>query len=108
MAAIRLFACFLLAAPAAWAGRLEIPLRVPVEMVQKALATQIPAAPNSVYRQGPCRYLNLESPVLTAVSGELRLATPGTAAVGVEMFGRCQNAADWEGTMHVRLVPRID
>ena len=108
MNAIRLLACLLFAAPAAWAGRLEIPLRVPIETVQKALAAQIPASPNSVYRQGPCRFVNLDAPALSAADGELRLATPGTAAAGVEMFGRCQNAADWQGTMHVRLVPRID
>ena len=108
MPAIRLFLCLLLAAPAAWAGRLEIPLRVPLAAVQKSLAAQLPASPNAIYREGPCRFLNLEAPALDTAEGELRLATPGSAAVGVELFGRCQNAADWQGTLHARLVPHID
>jgi hypothetical protein len=28
--------------------------------------------------------------------------------MGVELFGRCQNAADWKGVLHLRLVPHID
>ena len=98
----------LLTTAGAWAGRLEIPLRVPIEAVQKSLAAQLPASPNAIYREGPCRFLNLDAPALAGAEGELRLASPGSAALGVELFGRCQNAADWQGTMHVRLVPRID
>lgn len=108
MAAIRTLLCALLAAPAAWAGQLEIPLRVPIETVQKALAAQLPASPNAVYREGPCRHLDLDAPALSTGDGELLLATPGSGALGIELLGRCQNAADWRGTMHVRLVPRID
>jgi len=108
MPAIRLLLCFLLAAPAAWAGRLEIPLRVPLDAVQKSLAAQLPASPNAIYREGPCRFLNLDAPALGAANGELTLATPGSAAIGAELFGRCQNAADWQGTLHARLVPQID
>jgi len=104
----RVLALWLLLAPAAWAGRLEIPLRVPLEAVQRSLAAQLPASPNAIYREGPCRFLNLDAPTLAAAEGELRLSTPGSGALGAELFGRCQNAADWQGTMHVRLVPRID
>src|SRR5580765_2458465 len=107
MRAIRLLLCLLLAAPAAWAGRLEIPLRVPLEAVRQSLAAQL-SGERPIYREGPCRFLNLDAPALEGVGGELRLATPGSAAVGVELFGRCQSAADWQGTMHARLVPRID
>ncbi|HUQ26353.1 MAG TPA: lytic transglycosylase domain-containing protein [Burkholderiales bacterium] len=110
MSAIRLV-LFLVFATPAWAGRLEIPLRVPIEAVQKALAQQLaasPAAPNVLYREGPCRFLNLDAPALAGADGQLRLDSPGSAALGVELFGRCQNAADWQGTMHVRLVPQID
>ena len=111
MSAIRLSVLLLVIATPAWAGRLEIPLRVPLEAVQKALAQELaasPAAPNVVYREGPCRFLNLDAPALAAAEGQLSLASPGSAALGVELFGRCQNAADWQGTMHVRLVPYID
>lgn len=108
MFSARLFFCLALAAPAAWAGRLEIPLRVPLAVVQRSLAAQLPAAPNALYREGPCRFLNLDAPALDAAEGELRLAAPGSGAIGVELFGRCQSAADWQGTIHARLAPRID
>ncbi len=105
---LRVLALCLFLAPPAWAGRVEIPLRVPLETVQKSLAAQLPASPNSIYREGPCRFLSIEAPALAAGEGELRLTTPGSGAFGAELFGRCQSAADWQGTMHVRLVPRID
>jgi hypothetical protein len=90
--------CLVLCAPAALAGRLEIPLRVPLDAIRQALSTELaasPARPNVIYREGPWRYLNFETPKLDAVDGQLRFAGPGSAALGVEMFGKCQNAADW-------------
>ena len=95
----------------ALAGRLEIPLRVPLEPLRQALAAQLAASkatPNVIYREGRCRYLNLESPKLEAVDGNLRLTGPGSGALGVELFGNCQNAASWKGTMEFTLAPQID
>jgi soluble lytic murein transglycosylase-like protein len=100
-----------LAAPGALAARVEIPLRVPLEVVGKALAAQLAAStakPNEVYREGPCRYLNLEPPKVEEFEGKLRLTSPGTAALGLEMLGKCQNAADWRGSLQLTLAPRID
>src|SRR5207244_12983750 len=76
-----------------------------------ALSAQLaasPARPNVIYREGPCRYLNLDTPKLDAADGQLRFAGPGSAALGVEMFGNCQNAADWRGSMEFTLVPQLD
>src|SRR6185503_479987 len=90
--------CLVLCVPSALAGRLEIPLRVPFEPLRQALSAQLaasPARPNVIYREGRCRYLNLEAPKLDAVDGHLRLVGPGSAALGVELLGQCQNAADW-------------
>jgi hypothetical protein len=103
--------CLILCAPGALAGRLEIPLRVPFEPIRQALSAQLaasPAAPNVIYREGRCRYLNLEASKLDALDGQVRFAGPGSAALGVELFGNCQNAAAWDGTMHFTLVPRLD
>jgi len=96
--------CLVLCAPGALAGRLEIPLRVPVEAIGEALRAHLGA----IYREGRCRYLNLEKPKLDALDGQLRLAGPGSAALGVELLGNCQNAAAWQGSMHFTLVPRLD
>jgi hypothetical protein len=112
MTRIRLLAiCLVLHVPGAAAGRLEIPLRVPLEPLRQALAVQLAAsraAPNVIWREGRCRYLNLEKPVLEALDGRLRLAGPGSAALGVELFGKCQNAAEWKGSMEFTFVPQLD
>src|SRR5512138_1185242 len=103
--------CLLLFAHGALASRLELPLRVPLETIRQALAARLappPARPDEIYREGPCRYLKLGAPSLEAQSGRLRLAGPGSAALGLELFGRCQNAVAWRGTMEFTLVPRID
>src|SRR5262245_48195412 len=95
----------------ALAGRLEIPLRVPLQPLRQALAAQLAASkatPNVIYREGRCRYLNMETPRLEAVDGNLRLTGPGSGALGIELFGNCQNAASWKGTMEFTLAPQID
>lgn len=113
MALVRLLTlcCLALSAPGALAGRLEIPLRVPLEPIRQALSAQLAASPNRpnvIYREGRCRYLNFKSPKLHALEGQLRFEGPGSAALGVEMFGNCQNAAAWHGSLQFRLEPRLD
>ena len=103
--------CLVLFAAEAPAGRVEIPLRVPLEALGQALRAQFAASPGrpaSIYREGRCRYLNLDTPRLEAVSGQLQLVGPGSAALGLEVFGSCQNAADWNGTMQFMLAPLVD
>ena len=113
MTLTRLFTlcCLVLCAPGALAARLEIPLRVPFELIRQALGAQLaasPARPNVIYRDGRCRYLNLDTPRLDGVDGRLRFAGPGSAAVGVELLGNCQKAVAWQGTMQFTLEPHID
>ncbi len=106
-----LLAALALFAPDALAARVELPLRVPLQTVRQALATQLAAsaaAPTEIFRDGPCRHLALESPQLAGQDGELRLTGPGKAAIGVELAGKCQNAAEWTGNVELRLVPRLD
>jgi hypothetical protein len=106
-----LLCCLILSAPGALAGRLEIPLRVPLEPIRQALDSQLAASsatPHVLYRQGPCRYLKLGTPKLEAVDGRLRFVSPGSAALGVELAGNCQNAAAWQGSMQFTLAPRLD
>ncbi len=103
--------CLVLCAPGALAARLEIPLRIPFETIRQALSAQLAASPagqNAIYREGPCRYLNLGTPTLDALDGRLRLIGPGSAALGVELLGNCQNAAVWRGSMQFTLVPQLD
>src|SRR5688572_12976867 len=104
MVRVLLLCAFVISAPCALAARLEIPLRVPLETVRQALAANLAV----VYREGPCRYLRLQAPRLEAQEGVLRLVSPGSAALGAELFGACQNAAVWRGSMHFTLAPHLD
>jgi hypothetical protein len=100
-----------LAASAAQAVELELPLRVPLEALREALAAHLAAASRgtgALYREGRCRYLTLGAPALAAAEGRLRVSAPGTAALGLELLGQCQNAAAWRGTVQLTLVPVVD
>ena len=85
------------------AARLEIPLRVSLDALSAALNAQLAG-----YRDGPCRYLRLKPARLHSEGGRLQLAIPGTGALGVDLAGKCQTAAAWQGTMHFTLVPQVD
>jgi hypothetical protein len=100
-----------LAASLAQAAQLELPLRVPLEALREALAAHLAAASRgtgAVYREGRCRYLTLGAPALSAAEGRLRISAPGTAALGLELLGQCQNAAAWRGTVQLTLAPVVD
>ncbi|HWA37794.1 MAG TPA: lytic transglycosylase domain-containing protein [Burkholderiales bacterium] len=88
------------ATPEVLGARLEIPLRVPLELVSIPLG--------EVYREGPCRHVTLDAPKIEAVGENLKLTSPGTGAIGVELLGKCQTAGDWRGTLEVTLKPGID
>jgi len=91
--------------PPALAARLEIPLRVPLEVVREALSAGLT---QQLYREGRCRYLNMDEPQLESADGRLRFTGPGTGVLGVELNGRCRSAATWSGSVQFDLVPRID
>jgi hypothetical protein len=95
--------CLLVPTYDAAAARLELPLRVSLDTLREALGAHLAA-----YRDGPCRYLRLKPPALRSEEGRLRLAVPGTGALGVPLSGKCQTAAAWQGTMHFTLEPHID
>jgi hypothetical protein len=102
--------CLSLWVSLATAAELEIPLRLPLEAIREALASQLVAASSKgfLYREGRCRYLNLGAPSLASADGRLRVSAPGTAALGLELLGQCQNAVAWRGTLDFTLVPVLD
>src|SRR5262245_5829598 len=96
--------CALLAhACSAAAARLEIPLRVSLDTLREAFNAQLTG-----YKDGPCRHLSLKPAALESRAGHLHLAIPGRGALGVELAGKCQTAATWQGTLHFTLAPFID
>ena len=91
------------------AAQLEIALRLPLEAIRQALASQLAASGKGfLYREGRCRYLTVGTPAVAAADGELRVSAPGTAALGLDLLGQCQNAVSWRGTLDFRLVPVLD
>ena len=101
--------CLSLCASGVQAAQLEIPLRLPVEAIREALASQLAASGKGfLYKEGRCRYLTVGTPAVAAAEGELRVSAPGTAALGLELLGACQNAVSWRGTLDFRLVPVLD
>jgi hypothetical protein len=99
-----LMLCALLAhACAAAAGQLDLPLRVSLDTLREALNAQL-----SGYKDGPCRRLSLKPAALESRDGRLHLSIPGNGALGIQLAGRCQTAATWQGTVHFTLTPRID
>ncbi|HZM36925.1 MAG TPA: lytic transglycosylase domain-containing protein [Burkholderiales bacterium] len=107
-----LVACsILLCASAAWSGRVELPLRIPLEPLREALEAQLGFSGTStdvMHREGPCRYLKVGRPELRADGGRLHIAAPGSALVAVELLGACQGLAPWHGQMHFVVAPYLD
>jgi hypothetical protein len=96
-------AILVLCAPGALAARLELPLRVSLDSIRQALEAQV----SGVYRDGRCRSLTLQAPSLRVIDGRMRLAAPGSGVLGMELLGRCQNAAAWRGSVEFTLAPRV-
>src|SRR4051812_22690018 len=94
-----------LLAPPALAARLELPLRVPFDAIRESLKNALGA---SLYRAGPCRYLNLGEPSLEPAQGMVRFSGPGNGSLGAEIGGTCRRAVAWRGAVQLTLVPRID
>ena len=61
----------------AQAAQVEIALRVPLEAISAALASQLAGSnKGSLYREGRCRYLTLGAPTVAGEDGRLRLTAP--------------------------------
>jgi hypothetical protein len=95
--------CFLLLPAYAAAAPLEIPLRVSLDTLRESFNKQVTG-----YRDGPCRQLQLKPASLETREGNLKLLLPGSGALGMELGGKCQTAATWQGTVHFTLAPRLD
>jgi hypothetical protein len=97
-------AAALLAVPSAYAARVDIPLRVPLDSLREALGAQL----RVLYRENGCRYLNVESPRLEALHGRLHLESAGSAALGIQLGDKCGNALSWQGSVQFTLAPWVD
>ena len=77
---LRLLALALMIQPA-FAARLEIPLRVPLDTVREALAASVS---RELYREGRCRYLNMEQPKLEIQYWHALFAAAATPKAALE------------------------
>lgn len=93
----------------AGAGELTIPLSFRYELLSRVLAGQLhaqDAAAGTLYRDGRCRYFELDPPRLITHEGRLRFVTPARAALGSDLLGDCRGP-HWKGVLESTLVPYL-
>jgi hypothetical protein len=102
---VRTLAFCALVAPVcgATAAPLELALRLSLDTLRESFNKQVTG-----FKDGPCRQLQLKPAALETRDGKLLLSLPGSAAIGIELGGKCQTAATWQGTMQFKLAPTLD
>ncbi|MBI5461790.1 MAG: lytic transglycosylase domain-containing protein [Gammaproteobacteria bacterium] len=94
----------------AHAAELTLPLRLPVTVLQESLQDTLgikDPAPAEIFRQGDCRFIQLEGLKLETDGGRLHVKTHTTLKFGPNWFGSCYGAIDWRGTAQFELEPYI-
>lgn len=106
---ISLLMCLLTAGPLA-AAELTLPLRLPIQVLQDSLRNSLNIAENKeteIFRQGDCRYIQLNGLQLESVGDRLRVRTPTRLKFGPDWFGSCYGAITWQGEARFELEPYI-
>lgn len=107
------FCCLPLALLLSWAAHaaeLTLPLRLPIGVLQESLQNTLgikDQAPTDIFRQGDCRFIQLEGLKLETSNGRLHLKTHMTLKFGPQWFGSCYGAIDWRGTAQFELEPYL-
>ena len=94
----------------ATAAELTLPLRLPLPLLQESLRDALAirdAAPAEIFRQGDCRFIQLDDLELTTVGDRVLVKTGTRLKFGPEWFGSCYGAIDWYGDAYFDLEPYI-
>ena len=94
----------------ATAAELTLPLRLPIPLLQESLRDALAirdAAPAEIFRQGDCRFIQLDDLELTTVGDRVLVKTGTRLKFGPEWFGSCYGAIDWRGDAHFDLEPYV-
>ncbi len=100
-----------LAASAAPARQVEVPLQFDHEFIRQALLTEVYTSPGGsavVWDNGTgCGYLKLREPSVNSSGNRVRVVTRGEARVGTPIGDRCLAPLQWEGFIEALEEPRL-
>lgn len=101
----------LVAATPLGAGEITLPLRLPIAVLQESLRSTLnmsEAQPQTeIFRQGDCRYIQLNGLQLETTGDRLRVRTHTRLKFGPDWFGSCYGAVAWQGEASFDLEPYI-
>ncbi|MBI5040924.1 MAG: lytic transglycosylase domain-containing protein [Gammaproteobacteria bacterium] len=100
----------LLTSWAAHAAELTLPLRLPITVLQESLRDSLGIKDQTaveIFRQGDCRFIQIEGLKLETAGDRLHLKTHTTLKFGPNWFGSCYGAIDWRGSAQFELEPYI-
>lgn len=92
------------------AAELTLPLRIPVAVLQQTLRDTLSmqdSGPTEIFRQGDCRFIQIEDLRLAPDADGLRMSSSSTLKFGPDWFGDCYGAIDWSGQARFGLEPYI-
>lgn len=94
----------------ATAAEITLPLRIPVAILQQSLRDTLDmqhTGPTEIFRQGDCRYVQIEDLQLVPAAQQLQMTARSTLKFGPEWFGDCYGAIDWRGQARFTLEPYL-
>ena len=107
---LALWLAILVAAPLG-AAEITLPLRLPIPVLQESLRSSLNMSDTrpqtEVFRQGDCRYVQLEGLQLETAGDRLRVRTKTRLKFGPDWFGSCYSAVAWQGEASFDLEPYI-
>ncbi|HEY9198864.1 MAG TPA: lytic transglycosylase domain-containing protein [Gammaproteobacteria bacterium] len=92
------------------AAEITLPLRLPIPVLQESLRSTLNLAADKeteVFRQGDCRYVQLNGLQLDTAGDMLRVRTRTRLKFGPDWFGSCVGAVTWQGEARFDLEPYI-
>jgi hypothetical protein len=98
------------AAPAAGAAEIRLPLTIPYVTLDEALKAQLYTAADNradLWRESDCQYLYSERPRFSSAGGRLRLEAEANLNVGTRIGDNCINAVSWQGMTEVLAIPYV-
>jgi hypothetical protein len=98
------------AAPAAWAAELRVPLTIPYPTLSEALKAQLYNGAGhraDLWRESDCQYLYAENPRFSGAGNLLRLESDANLNLGTLVGPNCIDAISWQGIVQVLAAPYV-
>lgn len=109
-AALLLGGAYLAAAACVAAAPLDLPLRVPIALLEDSLRSDLGLQQDGlteVFRDGACRTVRLGDLHAGVVAGQIRLDARARVNYGTRWLGTCITPVDWHGDAAFTLAPYV-